>query len=319
MRQYPEFRVEGAYVTRWPVGGTGGSWITHRTFDKLTAELVDHLANMPKLDGIYLPLHGGMAVEGIPKPEAEIVRRIRKRLGDIPIAVTLDLHANEDHELTDAADIVLSVKRYPHYDYDLMGKRAADVLVRTIRGDFKPVTETRKPGIVFASIYGATHKGIPQDVMERARRWENQYLDVFVSVLWGFAYADAADGGVTVIALTNNQPELARKIADDMNDYILKNKEKFEYPLPRPKQAIRQSLQAVKAGMGPVILADLADRIGDSTHILHELDRRKVRNFALASIADPKAVSDIVKNNKVGDKVTIEVGGYSTDLAGVAG
>ena len=36
-------------------------------------------------DGVFLALHGAMAVTGIPKPEAEIARRVRAAVGDTPI------------------------------------------------------------------------------------------------------------------------------------------------------------------------------------------------------------------------------------------
>ena len=131
-----------------------------------------------------------------------------------------------------------------------------------------------------------------------------------------FAYADVVDAGVTVMVLTNNQAELATEIADDMNDYIQKNKVKFEYPLPVPSQAVKKAVKEIRSGRGPVLLADLADRMGDSTHILHELAKKGVRNYAVGTIADPDAVSLISKNMKVGHELTLSIGGYSSDLAG---
>ena len=40
-----------------------------------------------------------LGITGIPRPEAELARRVRKVVGKIPIMVTLDLHANENIEL----------------------------------------------------------------------------------------------------------------------------------------------------------------------------------------------------------------------------
>ena len=40
-----------------------------------------------------------MAVRGIPRPEAEIAKRVRELVGpNVPIAASFDLHGNEDKE-----------------------------------------------------------------------------------------------------------------------------------------------------------------------------------------------------------------------------
>jgi len=119
-------------------GGSSGSWITREAFEKYTTLICEDINKAGKLDGVFLSLHGAMAVTDIPKPEAEIVRRVRKVVGDIPIFITLDLHANEDHELSDAADAVFIIKRYPHYDTTLQGERAARVMIKTILGKYHP-------------------------------------------------------------------------------------------------------------------------------------------------------------------------------------
>jgi len=113
-----------------------------------------------------------MAVSGIPKPEAEICRRVRKAVGDIPIMVTLDLHANEDHELAEAADAVFILKTYPHVDSEQIGEIAARCMVETVRGNLRPTMACRRPGILSASIYQASSSHPMKDIYDRAREWE---------------------------------------------------------------------------------------------------------------------------------------------------
>ncbi|MHC4680396.1 MAG: M81 family metallopeptidase, partial [Planctomycetota bacterium] len=168
-------------------GGSSGSWNTTEAFDKYTDLMAEDLKKAGHLDGLFLALHGAMAVTGIPKPEAEMVRRLRNVVGRIPITVTLDLHANEDHELSDAADAVFIIKRYPHYDTALIGERAARVMIKTIRGDYIPTMATRKPGVITPSVLQGTGVSPAMEIMERARRWECQHRDVYVSVAFGFA------------------------------------------------------------------------------------------------------------------------------------
>jgi microcystin degradation protein MlrC len=63
--------------------------------------------------GIYLCLHGAMAVRGVPRPEAELARRVREAVGpEVFIAATFDLHGNEDEEFLTYADMAFAVKYF---------------------------------------------------------------------------------------------------------------------------------------------------------------------------------------------------------------
>ena len=210
------------------------SWFEPSCFDKYANEIADGLRGAGRLDGVLLALHGAMAVTGVPKPEAEIVRRARKAAGNIPIMVTLDLHANEDHEITDAADAVFILKTYPHVDDERIGEIAARCMVETIKGNFAPTQACRKPGIISASIYQASNYHPMKDVFDRCRQWEKQPGVYCVSVAPGYAYADVPDVGMCVIAVTNNDKALADKVAQDVSDLAWSLRESFVRPLPRP-------------------------------------------------------------------------------------
>ena len=314
--EYQDVEVIGVYAVRDPVGGSMGSWVTERAFDKFAGEIVTRLAAIEDLDAVYLPLHGAMAVTGIPRPEAELVRRIKAELGNIPIAITYDLHANEDAEIAEYADIVLIVKRFPHYDFGLMGERAARLLIRTVRGSYEPVLEVRRPNIAFATVYGGTHQGVPRDMMERARRWENRRPDVYVSVAMGFPFADVPDMGMSVFVQTNGDRAVASEIADDMAQYIWSRRDEFEYDIPKLSEGVEQGLVALDAGKGPLVLANLSDRLGDATHILGQLLERGRSNFVVATIEDASAIETIKKDYAVGDAIEITIGGHTSELAG---
>jgi microcystin degradation protein MlrC len=317
-KEYQGVELVGLISPRGAVGGSFGSWITKEAFDKYTNGIVDDIKANGPFDGIYLSLHGAMAVTDVPKPEAEIARRVRAAVGpDVPIVATFDLHGNEDQEFLGAADGAFCVKRYPHYDSRFQGERAARYIVRMIRGDYKPTTATRKPGVITPSVYQGTGVAPAKDIMERARRWENREPDAYVSVFFGFAYADVPDAGATVEVMTNNDQALADKIADDMAEYIWRVREDFAgKKLPKTKEGVAQAISAAKAGKTPVVIADHADRSGGSTHILEELIRQGASNFCITTIADKKAIDHIAENAKVGDTVKVDVGGYLDKYAG---
>ncbi|MDP2872662.1 MAG: M81 family metallopeptidase [Bacillota bacterium] len=302
------------YASKTPGGFQ--SWLVPECFDKYANEIADRLRAAGKLDGVLLSLHGAMAVSGVPKPEAELVRRARAAVGNIPIMVTLDLHANEDHELTDAADAVFILKTYPHVDSQEIGEIAARCMVETVRGFFRPVQATRKPPIISASIYQASEYPPMKLVYDRCREWERKPGVYCVSVAPGYAYADVPDVGMFVVAVTNGDRELAEAAAQDVADLAWTLREQFAAPLPKPKEGVAQVLDLVARGEKPVVIADGADRIGDSTHVLKELLAQGARNWAIPGIADPAAAKRLETNSKVGDKVTISVGGWYNALSG---
>ena len=298
-------------------GGSSGSWITKEAFDKYSYGIANDLKTAGKIDGVYLALHGAMAVTGISNPEAEIVRRVRAVVGDIPIMVTLDLHANEARSLSDAADGVFIVKRYPHYDTRLQGERAARVMIKTIRGNYKPTMTTLKPGVITPSVFQGTGSSPAKDIMERARRWENQNADVYVSVAFGFAYADVPEVGATVMVITNDDQDLADRIAADMSDYIWKVRQEFAgKKLPKTVEGVALAITAAKAGKTPVIIADHSDRTGGSSQILEQLITQGAENFCIATLRDERALAKLLSEAKLGDQVSLDLGGYSDKFAG---
>lgn len=314
-------------------GGGFSSWLTKECFDKYANEIRDRLKEAmggqpastktgpgqrseKPLDGVLLALHGAMAVDGVPKPEAEIVRRAREAVGHIPIMVTLDLHANEDEELAEVADAVFILKTYPHVDSEEIGMIAAKCMVETVRGNFKPTMACRKPGIVSASIYQASDYPPMKIIYDRCREWEKEPDVYCVSVAPGYAYADVPDIGMSVFCVTNNNKELAEKVVEDVSNLAWSLKESFAEPLPGAKEATQQAAELVKKGIRPVIIADGADRIGDSTHMLKELLSQGVKNWVIPGITDPKAAAWLEANARIGDTVTLTIGGWYDEFSG---
>jgi microcystin degradation protein MlrC len=226
-------------------GGSSRSWNTEESFDHFVGIMLDDLREAMPVDGVYLALHGAMATRNIPRPEAEVARRFREVVGpDVPIVASFDLHGNEDEEFLRWADMAFITKRYPHYDAGLQGARSLHSLVRIARGLYKPATASRKPGVITPTVVQWTGKSPSMDIMERARRWESREKDVFVSVAYGFPWADVPDVGATVHVMTNDDQELAERIADDMSDFIWRVREGiFGEEYPQPAAAVELALR----------------------------------------------------------------------------
>jgi len=292
------------------------SWFTPECFDKYSNEIANKIKSQMPVDGVLLALHGAMAVEGVEKPEAEIVRRVRKVVGEVPIMVTLDLHANEDHELTDASDAVFIIRTYPHIDTDETGQKAAKCLIDTIKGKVKPTQALRKPGVVSASIFQGSEYHPMKVLYDLCREYEKRSDVIAVSVAPGFAYADVVDIGMSIIAVTDNNEELANEIVNDLCQKAWDLRFDLNKQLPKTKEGIAEVIELVNQGKGPVTVADGADRTGDSTHVLRELIEQGATNFAIPGMSDPKAIKYLFNNHQVGDNVTIKVGGWASKFSG---
>src|SRR5712671_7224699 len=216
-REHDGVELVGIESPLWPKTGTGSGWITEDAYEHFLGRQIAELKAGGKWDGVYLALHGAMGVRGVPKPEADIARRVRAVVGrDAFIVGTFDPHGNEDEEFLRHADMAFTVKYFPHYDSYLQGERAARMLVRAIRGDYAPSTVTLRVPIISPTVLQWTGASPWMDLVQRALTWEAREPDVYVNFFFGFPFADVPDVGMTFQVMTNGDAALARKVADDM-------------------------------------------------------------------------------------------------------
>jgi microcystin degradation protein MlrC len=300
-------------------GGSSRSWNSEESFEHFMGLILDDLRPKLPVDGVYLALHGAMAVRNVPRPEAEIARRVRELVGDsVPIAGSFDLHGNEDAEFLRWANGAFVTKRYPHYDAYLQGERAARFLHAAIKGEYVSTTATRRPPIITATVVQWTGQSPSMDIMERARRWEAREPGAYVSVFYGYPWSDVADVGTTVHVMTNRDQALADRIADDMAEFIWRVREDFAHRrFPMPDEAVRQTREAISAGATPVVLGDYSDRPGDATWILQQLIDQGVGRVLYAALRDERALAVLAdRDAKSGDPFDMAVGGFTGPQAG---
>ena len=317
--QFDAMKVVGLNSPDDVFGGSSRSWESKQSFEHFMKIIIDDLEAQMPVQGVYLSLHGAMAVRDVPRPEAEIARRVREVVGpNVPIVGSFDLHGNEDEQFLKWADAAFVTKRYPHYDAFLQGSRSAMFLYRSMTGLYKSTTATRKPPVITATVLQWTGQAPSMMIMERARRWEAREKDAFVSVFYGFPWSDVPDVGATVHVMTNNDPELADTIADDMAEFIWRVREEFaDGSFPLPDEAVDRTVDAIREGAVPVVLGDYSDRPGDATWILKELIARGVGNVMYAALRDEKALAALKSSGaNAGDAFDMEVGGYTGDQAG---
>src|SRR5205085_11571720 len=93
------------------------------------------------IDGVLLHLHGAMVVDSYEDGEGELLARLRHILGpDVPIVVTLDLHANVTQQMADNASALIAFRTYPHTDQYDRASQAVELLECAMKGAVKPKT-----------------------------------------------------------------------------------------------------------------------------------------------------------------------------------
>ena len=155
------------------------------------------------------------------------------------------------------------------------------------------------------------------DLVQRALTWEAREPDLYVNVFFSFAFADVPDIGMTIQAMSNGKPELARKVADDMATWAWRRRKDLlgaggVHLIP---EGVRLAKEAIAKGATPVVLADHSDRSGSATWLLQEVIKQDLEGVLFATIADRKAVM-AAKDLKPGDPFDREVGGLADESAG---
>ncbi len=317
-REFEGVELVGIESPLFPKRGTASGWVTTEAFERFLGKMISELKAQGPFDGVYMAVHGAMAVRGVAKPEAEMARRVRAVVGRKAVIVgTFDPHANEDKEFLEAADMAFCVKYFPHYDEHLQGERAARMLVRAIRGDYKPATVTIKVPIATPTVMQWTGASPWMDLVQRALTWEARKPDAYVNVMFSFPWSDVVDFGITIQAMTNGNPDLAREIGDDIAGFVWRKRADLVkaakiYLMP---EGVALAKKACEAGQTPVVLADHSDRSGAATWLLEQVIEQGLKNTLIVTLADEEACAKMA-SARVGDAVQVAVGGKLDESAG---
>lgn len=270
------------------------------------------------LDGILLFLHGAMSTAADDDAEGRLLADLRTVVpADVPIAITLDLHANVTPEMCEAANILCAYRTYPHVDQAATALRAAGLLERAMRGDVRP-------RLVFAQ--GATGVGLDDgrttaegpmtEALRMAEAAEAAGDGVLsVSLQAGFWHSNLPDAGssvvLTVDAAAGGDPAA---VAETFVRHIRDTRDQTTCPLLSPAEAMRRLVERHRAGLaGPVVVADYGDNpgggaYGDATGLLAVLLDADVGRCAYGALYDPDAVRRLWQVPE-GDAVTLDIGG----------
>ncbi|TAK49252.1 MAG: M81 family peptidase [Betaproteobacteria bacterium] len=279
--------------TAWAAASPSAQ-VTTGAFERIVGELLARLEAALPLDGVYLDLHGAMVTEAHDDGEGEILRRVRERVGArVPIAVSLDLHANVTRAMLERADAMVAYRTYPHLDMADTGARAARLLDRMLRSGSRLASAWHAfdylTGIPSQCSFIEPCRGIYRLLGEL----ENRH-DAVLSFTPGFPMADFDECGMAVFGYGGAQREVARAV-EALRACVADSEPDFALELHAPDDAVARAKQRGEPG-APVVLADTQDNPGaggngDTTALLAALVRQDAREATLGLLVDGAAAA----------------------------
>ncbi len=302
------------------VRGHRGGLIGADVFRHYLTLILEGLRAAGPVDGVYFALHGAMAVEPpYTDAEAALIREVRHLLGPgVPFVGTYDFHSN--YTAQECQDLVpFPLNTNPHIDAYERGLEAGECLLRMIRGEIRPVTRLIHVPIIGPNIGQSTWAHNPEEERRLPLYQLNGLREemertpgvINLTIQGGYGYSDLPYTGMSVIATTDGDPELAERLARELAGELWARRE--EIRTVRPILSIDEGVRRAMAHPGDLIcLVDLGDDPGslcpaDSPAVLESLLRLGARDCAL-TIRDPEVVQ-IGMAAGVGTTLTLPVGG----------
>ncbi|MFO1162988.1 MAG: M81 family metallopeptidase [Reyranellaceae bacterium] len=319
----------GAYIDAvkrygWqPVWGgaanaTPSGKLTRDCWETIRDRILDAARGAGKLDGICLSLHGAMVTETEDDAEGALLEALRGVVGpDVPIATTLDLHANATERMARNANALVSYRTYPHIDGYERATQAAALVQQAMDGAKKPRCLVVQPAMLEGAEHGRTTKpGLMLDMLAKADKFEKEPGIDVVSIQAGFTWADIPYTGPSIAVSHEPGAEArAHAIAHELIDDMWRRREEGA---ASNYQSIADGIAAARAGAGkngPLVLADGTDNPGgggynDTTPVLRALIDAGIENVAFGTIYDPDVVQQAMKAG-VGAEIDVALGGHT--------
>jgi len=307
-------RVAGATAVPLLAGSAAASGpLTHDTFATLLDELLRRLRAALPVDGLLLALHGAMAVEDDPDAEGTLLTAVRALVGpDLPVGVSLDLHAHVTPRMVAQASFIVGYQNYPHTDMFETGQRTATLLLDTLAGRRRPVMALARRPMVLSAVAARTSDGPLSEVAAAARAMEASGRVLHASLFPVQPWLDVPDLGFAVLTVADGDQVAAQAAADELADLAWMARALFEPDLVETAEAIRLALGSPT---GLTVVGDAGDAPSggspaDSAAVLRELLAQgadRAERLTYLTLCDPAAATAAAAAG-VGREVALTVG-----------
>jgi microcystin degradation protein MlrC len=188
-------------------------------------------------------------------------------------------------------------------------------LVKMVHGEIKPVMHVEKLPMMIPA--ATTDLSPAKDINELC--WKMEALDSVIDCTFfhGFSQTDIPDMRAGVLAITDNDKELAEKIAKQCTEKVWELRDEFYIDLPGPKEGIEL---AFSESAWPVVINETSDNPGagapgDGTHLLKALIEKNEEGTCFGFIYDPET-AELAHKTGAGNVMDAELGGKTDSLHG---
>jgi microcystin degradation protein MlrC len=280
-------------------------------FETIAGLIVD-AARTNDYDAMFLDLHGAMATRQYDDPEGELLRRIRSVAPDVPIAVSLDMHANISDETVSRAQVIAGYQTYPHVDNVETARRAGVTMLRALKGEVTPTMAWGNAPMLPHVMAQGTLRSPNRELQAMCAALEASGEALVASVFTGFPHADVPQAGLSAVVVTDNDPALAQRLVDRLLDAAWAVREDFVFRTEPLSESVARARTLSEDG-GTVVMLDHCDNSAsggsmDTTVVLAEIIRQGLTDVVFFGICDPAAVQAAVAAG-IGARVTLDIGG----------
>jgi len=291
---------------------TSGGPIQADVYQHFYHYIIEKLGEIDGIDGVYMSLHGAMGVEGMRDPECHLLGTIRQIVGDtVPIGVSYDLHANITMEKVRLATFINAYHTNPHRDHFKMGTKAAKLLMDTLDGKVKPTMAFLKMPLLKGGGMTIDFLKPMRKVFTAVKKMERRAEVLSVSNFMSHIWLDDEELGWSCIAVTDNNPQLAEDLTEELADLNWSVKH-HKHPDPVSVQEAVQTLQQMtwRRKFGTSVFCDISDIVaaggpGENTHILNHLMQTNLRSYI--PLRDQEEVQRVF-TFEIGREVTLMLG-----------
>jgi microcystin degradation protein MlrC len=306
LKRYPVTFMPTLVATAVP-----GGPIERKTYDTIKAEFLQRLKALLPLDGLYLPMHGAMFVEGMQDAEADWYQAARKVVGpDCLISASYDLHGNISQPIIDTLDMLSAFRTAPHIDQEATMLRATDMLLHCLREKIRPTLMWAPVPVLMPGERSSTEWEPGKRLWAQLPALNREPGILDVSMLVGYVWADEPRSTASVV-VTGTAPDTQRKIATNLAQQYWDARTEFQFGTETCtlEECVQRSIDAKTQ---PAILADSGDNPtaggnGDQATVLESLLRHKARNVVFAGITDRPATEACYKAG-VGARIPLSIG-----------
>ncbi len=296
-----------------------GGVLRRRVYDALKAEILAGLRDAGPWDGVYLDMHGAMAVEGLDDAEADFIGAVRQLVGpDCLISASYDLHGNLSAAIMDQLDIVTAYRTAPHEDALATRARAFELLLNCLRTGTRPISAFIPIPLLLSGERTMTIVEPGKSVYAEIERLIDGEKVLDASLLVGFTWADQARSQAAAAAFGTDEEATwaaARRLAASY--WEARHDFNFGVPTGTTDECIAMALESTAA---TVFLSDSGDNVtgggaGDVPYVLERLLAKRVPKTLYAGLADKTAVGACFSAGQ-GARLDLSLGGVLDPIHG---